>query len=100
MERGSLGEALHGEEERKKGSSGPLDWERRVRIALWAARGLAYLHHGCVPRIVHSAVKPRSILLDPEYGAHVGDFGLVRPIVDDDGPHQQSVMSDVAGSCG
>lgn len=97
MENGSLGDALHGE----KGGGGLLDWERRVRIALGSAQGLAYLHHDCVPCIVHRDVKPSNILLDEEYCAHVGDFGLARAMGGDAyGDDGQRVMSNVAGSCG
>jgi hypothetical protein len=30
-----------------------LDWEKRLKIATGAARGLAFLHHGFVPHIIH-----------------------------------------------
>ncbi|XP_010939310.1 LRR receptor-like serine/threonine-protein kinase HSL2 [Elaeis guineensis] len=93
MENGSLAETLHG----NKGDQ-PLDWERRVKIALGAARGLAYLHHDCVPTVIHRDVKPSNILLDAEFEAHVGDFGLARVVGRETEDH--SAMSNVAGSCG
>ncbi|PPD85121.1 hypothetical protein GOBAR_DD17956 [Gossypium barbadense] len=55
-----------------------LDWAIRKRIALGAARGLAYLHDHCDPKIIHRDVKAANILLDEEFEAVVGDFGLAK----------------------
>lgn len=59
-------------------SQPPLDWSIRPRIALGAARGLAYLHDHCDPKIIHRDVKAANILLDEEFEAVVGDFGLAK----------------------
>ncbi|XP_021826185.1 BRASSINOSTEROID INSENSITIVE 1-associated receptor kinase 1-like [Prunus avium] len=59
-------------------SQPPLDWEKRKRIALGSARGLAYLHDHCDPKIIHRDVKAANILLDEEFEAVVGDFGLAK----------------------
>ncbi|KAL9682254.1 hypothetical protein QQ045_014049 [Rhodiola kirilowii] len=56
----------------------PLDWSIRKRIALGSARGLAYLHDHCDPKIIHRDVKAANILLDEEFEAVVGDFGLAK----------------------
>ncbi|XP_057949295.1 serine/threonine-protein kinase-like protein CCR2 [Malania oleifera] len=53
-----------------------LDWERRLRIAAGAARGLEYLHEGVAPHIVHGCVKASNILIDVRFCARVCDFGL------------------------
>ncbi|MCO5577770.1 hypothetical protein L7F22_031603 [Adiantum nelumboides] len=63
--------------ERKEGEV-VLDWRHRKDIALGAARGLAYLHHHCNPRIIHRDVKAANILLDENLQAVVGDFGLAK----------------------
>ncbi|KAM6589333.1 hypothetical protein CsatA_011938 [Cannabis sativa] len=55
-----------------------LDWARRKRIALGTARGLVYLHEQCDPKIIHRDVKAANILLDEDYEAVVGDFGLAK----------------------
>ncbi|KAK6915987.1 Protein kinase domain [Dillenia turbinata] len=60
------------------GSQAPLDWQIRRRIALGSARGLAYLHDHCDPKIIHRDVKAANILLDEEFEAVVGDFGLAK----------------------
>ncbi|TYJ43173.1 hypothetical protein E1A91_A03G136200v1 [Gossypium mustelinum] len=59
-------------------SQAPLDWAVRKRIALGAARGLAYLHDHCDPKIIHRDVKAANILLDEEFEVVVGDFGLTK----------------------
>ncbi|ONK60766.1 uncharacterized protein A4U43_C08F22390 [Asparagus officinalis] len=56
----------------------PLEWPIRRRIALGSARGLSYLHDHCDPRIIHRDVKAANILLDEEFEAVVGDFGLAK----------------------
>ena len=65
-------------------------------IALGSAEGLSYLHHDCKPRIIHRDIKSNNILLDENFEAHVGDFGLAKVI---DMPYSKS-MSAIAGSYG
>ena len=55
-----------------------LDWARRKRIALGTARGLEYLHEQSDPKIIHRDVKAANILLDKDFEAVVGDFGLAK----------------------
>ncbi|KAK4564126.1 hypothetical protein RGQ29_006282 [Quercus rubra] len=59
-------------------SQSALDWPVRKQIALGSARGLAYLHDHCDPKIIHRDVKAANILLDEEFEAVVGDFGLAK----------------------
>ncbi|GKV32372.1 hypothetical protein SLEP1_g40984 [Rubroshorea leprosula] len=55
-----------------------LDWPTRKQIASGSARGLSYLHDHCNPKIIHRDVKAANILLDEEFEAVVGDFGLAK----------------------
>ncbi|CAN6201607.1 unnamed protein product [Urochloa humidicola] len=55
-----------------------MDWPTRVKIAAGSARGLAYLHEDCHPRIIHRDIKSSNILLDDQFEAQVADFGLAR----------------------
>ncbi|XP_077244192.1 protein NSP-INTERACTING KINASE 3-like [Tasmannia lanceolata] len=73
-----------------------LDWSRRKRIALGTARGLLYLHEQCDPKIIHRDVKAANILLDEEFEAVVGDFGLAR-LLDH---HDSHVTTAVRGTVG
>ncbi|XP_031481700.1 serine/threonine-protein kinase-like protein CR4 [Nymphaea colorata] len=72
MAHGSLHELLHG---KKKGKE-PLDWIRRVTIAVQAARGIEYLHGYACPPVIHRDIKSSNILIDEEWNARVADFGL------------------------
>ncbi|KAL0343558.1 UNVERIFIED_CONTAM: Proline-rich receptor-like protein kinase PERK8 [Sesamum angustifolium] len=55
-----------------------MDWASRVKVAAGAARGLAYLHEDCQPRIIHRDIKSTNILLDNNFEARVADFGLAK----------------------
>ncbi|XP_050221676.1 probable LRR receptor-like serine/threonine-protein kinase At5g45780 [Mercurialis annua] len=55
-----------------------LDWNRRIRISIGAARGLVYLHEQSNPKIIHRDVKAANILLDESFEGVVGDFGLAK----------------------
>lgn len=61
-----------------------LSWETRMRITLGSARGLAYLHEDCHPKIIHRDIKASNILLDDNFDAKVADFGLARLNYDTD----------------
>ncbi|RWR97447.1 putative LRR receptor-like serine/threonine-protein kinase isoform X4 [Cinnamomum micranthum f. kanehirae] len=74
MPNGSVADRLR--DTRHEGPS--LDWNKRMRIALGAARGLLYLHEQCNPKIIHRDVKAANILLDESFEAVVGDFGLAK----------------------
>ncbi|XP_048439224.1 BRASSINOSTEROID INSENSITIVE 1-associated receptor kinase 1-like [Pyrus x bretschneideri] len=74
MANGSLASCLR---DRPKGQPA-IDWPITQRIALGSARGLAYLHDHCDPKIIHRDVKAANILLDEEFEAVVGDFGLAK----------------------
>ncbi|CAL9084612.1 unnamed protein product [Musa textilis] len=55
-----------------------MDWATRLKIAVGSAKGLAYLHEDCHPRIIHRDIKTANILLDNKFEAMVADFGLAK----------------------
>nr|CAD1840218.1 unnamed protein product [Ananas comosus var. bracteatus] len=55
---------------------GIATWRFRHKIALGAARALAFLHHACIPQIVHRDVKASSIYFDSSMEPRLADFGL------------------------
>ncbi|XP_064968603.1 probable LRR receptor-like serine/threonine-protein kinase At2g24230 [Musa acuminata AAA Group] len=57
-------------------TEGMTTWRFRQKIALGAARALAFLHHGCFPQMVHRDVKASSIYLDSAMEPRLADFGL------------------------
>ncbi|KAK8469736.1 hypothetical protein PHAVU_005G159200 [Phaseolus vulgaris] len=71
---GSVESHLHGVDKETE----PLDWNTRMKIALGAARGLAYLHEDCNPCVIHRDFKSSNILLEYDFIPKVSDFGLAR----------------------
>ncbi|GLT51892.1 hypothetical protein SLA2020_252670 [Shorea laevis] len=53
-------------------------WGKRFCIISDVAKGLEYLHHFCDPPVIHGDIKPSNILLDGDFKAKIGDFGLAR----------------------
>ncbi|KAG1362746.1 LRR receptor-like serine/threonine-protein kinase FEI 1 [Cocos nucifera] len=86
---GSLDEVLHERSEQ-------LDWDARLNIIMGAAKGLAYLHHDCSPRIIHRDIKSSNILLDGNLEARVSDFGLAKLLEDE----ESHITTIVAGTFG
>ncbi|KAI9198853.1 hypothetical protein LWI28_023084 [Acer negundo] len=73
MERGSLFYVLHSNDEAIE-----FSWFKRVNVIKGIAHALSYLHHSCTPTIVHRDISSNNILLNSEFHAFVGDFGLAR----------------------
>ena len=70
---GSLSGFLH------RGSvKGAADWAPRYEVALGVAHAVAYLHHDCLPAILHGDIKAMNVLLGPANEPYLADFGLAR----------------------
>ncbi|KAI4324415.1 hypothetical protein MLD38_029907 [Melastoma candidum] len=74
----------------------PLSWSLRMKVALGAAKGLAFLH-AAEPQVIYRDFKTSNILLDVSYNAKLSDFGLAR-----DGPtgEKSHVTTRVMGTYG
>ncbi|KAI4335205.1 hypothetical protein L6164_013874 [Bauhinia variegata] len=61
-----------------------LPWSTRMKIAVGAAKGLAFLHEADKP-VIYRDFKASNILLDSDYSAKLSDFGLAKdgPVGDD-----------------
>ncbi|RDX96209.1 Receptor-like cytoplasmic kinase 176, partial [Mucuna pruriens] len=73
-----------------------LSWTLRLKIALGASRGLAFLHSS-ETKVIYRDFKTSNILLDTNYNAKLSDFGLAR-----DGPtgDKSHVSTRVMGTHG
>ncbi|OAY77534.1 Serine/threonine-protein kinase [Ananas comosus] len=73
-----------------------MPWSTRMKIALGAAKGLAYLH-AAERSIIYRDFKTSNILLDADYNAKLSDFGLAK-----EGPmgDQTHVSTRVMGTYG
>ncbi|KAH7553698.1 hypothetical protein ACOSP7_029482 [Xanthoceras sorbifolium] len=74
----------------------PLSWGIRMKVALGAAKGLAFLH-SAETKVIYRDFKTSNILLDSNYNAKLSDFGLAR-----DGPtgDKSHVSTRVMGTYG
>ncbi|KAM7527773.1 hypothetical protein LguiB_031183 [Lonicera macranthoides] len=92
MPRGSLENHLF----RRGSYFQPLSWNLRLKVALGAAKGLAFLH-GAETKVIYRDFKTSNILLDSSYNAKLSDFGLAK-----DGPtgDKSHVSTRVMGTYG
>ncbi|KAE8669601.1 putative receptor-like protein kinase [Hibiscus syriacus] len=75
----------------------PLPWSIRMKIALDAAKGLAFLHEEAERPVIYRDFKTSNILLDADYNAKLSDFGLAKDGPEGDKTH---VSTRVMGTYG
>ncbi|KAH7351832.1 hypothetical protein KP509_19G016500 [Ceratopteris richardii] len=92
IDNGNLEQWLHG----PLGDTPPLSWDIRMKIILGTAKGLAYLHEGLEPKVVHRDVKSSNILVDSNWNPKVADFGLAKLL----GTGNSHVTTRVMGTFG
>lgn len=92
VDNGNLDQWLHGD----VGEVSPLTWEIRMNIILGTAKGLAYLHEGLEPKVVHRDIKSSNILIDRQWNSKVSDFGLAKLL----GSEMSYVTTRVMGTFG
>ncbi|CAM6126786.1 unnamed protein product [Calypogeia fissa] len=73
-----------------------LTWSRRLKIVSGLATALAFLHEEWEQRVIHRDVKSFNIMLDGDFNARLGDFGLARSTEHD----KELLCTAVAGTRG
>ncbi|KAL2337461.1 hypothetical protein Fmac_011907 [Flemingia macrophylla] len=85
MGKSSLFYVLNNDAEAKE-----LNWSTRVNVIKGVAYALSYMHHDCIPPIVHRDVTSTNVLLNSQLEAIVSDFGIAR-LLDLDSSNQTLV---------
>ncbi|RDX90388.1 putative L-type lectin-domain containing receptor kinase S.5, partial [Mucuna pruriens] len=103
MPNGSLdkylfGDRIFGNNALEEGCSLTLNWETRHSVIHGVAQALDYLHNGCEKRVLHRDIKASNIMLDSDYNAKLGDFGLARTIQQRNETHHST--KEIAGTPG
>ncbi|XVF75917.1 hypothetical protein PTKIN_Ptkin13bG0225300 [Pterospermum kingtungense] len=98
MPNGSLDKFIFYDEKEGKEYQPSLSWETRLNIVQGVAEALDYLHNGCEKRVLHRDVKSSNIMLDSEFNARLGDFGLARTIQQREKTHHSTI--EIAGTPG
>ncbi|KAK4570885.1 hypothetical protein RGQ29_029658, partial [Quercus rubra] len=89
MERGSLANILSSTEAKE------LDWATRVQVIKGVAYALSYMHHDCLPPIIHRDISSKNVLLSSNLEGCVSDFGTARFLKPD-----SSNWTTIAGTYG
>lgn len=95
MPLGSLEDHLHDLSPDKE----PLDWNRRMKIAAGAAKGLEYLHDKANPPVIYRDLKSSNILLDEGFHPKLSDFGLAKLGPVGDKTHVSTRVMGTYGYC-
>ncbi|KAI9121255.1 hypothetical protein K1719_008288 [Acacia pycnantha] len=95
MPNGSLDSYLCNDNDNKPNPS-KLTWQVRYNIALGLASALLYLHEEWSQCVLHRDIKPSNVMLDSNFNAKLGDFGLARLV-----PHEKGCRTTlIAGTRG
>ncbi|KAK7849657.1 mdis1-interacting receptor like kinase 2 [Quercus suber] len=89
MERGSLANMLSRTEAME------LDWATRVQVVKGVAYALSYMHHDCLPLIIHRDISSKNVLISSDLEACISNFGTARFLKPD-----SSNWTTIAGTYG
>ncbi|MED6203867.1 hypothetical protein PIB30_003607 [Stylosanthes scabra] len=98
MPNGSLDKYLFDEQIGEGINNSTLNWETRRSVIYGVAQALEYLHNGCEKMVLHRDIKASNIMLDSEFNAKLGDFGLARTIQKKNETHHST--KEIAGTPG
>ncbi|XP_050370142.1 probable L-type lectin-domain containing receptor kinase S.7 [Argentina anserina] len=94
MPNGSLEKVLYQDSELCQANL--LDWPHRRNVAIGLASVLTYMHQECEQQVIHRDIKTGNVLLDGNFNAKLGDFGLAKLMDHDKSP----VSTLTAGTMG
>ncbi|KAK9097016.1 hypothetical protein Sjap_022513 [Stephania japonica] len=77
------------------GKKPPLNWDTRYKISLGLASALLYLHEEWEQCVVHRDIKSSNVMLDSNFNAKLGDFGLARLMDHELGPKTTGVAGTI-----
>ncbi|GAV84800.1 Pkinase domain-containing protein/Lectin_legB domain-containing protein [Cephalotus follicularis] len=77
-----------------------LNWERRYKIVVGLASAVHYLHNEYYEKVVHRDLKASNILLDSDFNARLGDFGLARALETNRNSYAELGLGVVQGTRG
>ncbi|TYJ18656.1 hypothetical protein E1A91_A09G138200v1 [Gossypium mustelinum] len=98
MPHGSLDKFIFCDDKPTLQEESTLNWDQRLLIIQGVAQALDYLHNGCQKRVLHRDIKSSNIMLDSEFNAKLGDFGLARTIQEKEKTHHSTI--EIAGTPG
>ncbi|XP_062086895.1 L-type lectin-domain containing receptor kinase IX.1-like [Humulus lupulus] len=78
------------------GGKPTLTWAVRYRIAIGLASSLLYLHEEWEQCVVHRDIKSSNLMLDSNFNAKLGDFGLAR-LADHESGLQTTMLAGTMG---
>ncbi|XP_042484965.1 L-type lectin-domain containing receptor kinase IX.1-like [Macadamia integrifolia] len=76
---------------------GSLTWELRYKIALDLASALRYLHEEWDQCVVHRDIKSSNVILDSNFNAKLGDFGMARLVEHEKGSETTNLIAGTMG---
>ncbi|KAL9425592.1 hypothetical protein AB3S75_032536 [Citrus x aurantiifolia] len=98
MPNGSLDKFIFYDEKNSGPGEVTLNWEKRLSVIHGTSQALDYLHNGSEKRVLHRDIKSSNIMLDSEFNARLGDFGLARTIQENLKTHHST--KEIAGTPG
>ncbi|KAL5562747.1 hypothetical protein UlMin_032494 [Ulmus minor] len=79
-----------------RGSKTGLSWEIRYKVAVGLASAILYLHEESEKCVLHRDIKSSNIMLDSNFSAKLGDFGLAR-LIDEAAGQRTTALAGTLG---